>query len=233
MNEKTCQKNLASPLLEYFEPVNENLTIFKMHVPQLVLDKPIYAGFCILELSKLRMYNLYFNYFKKSYGRNCELLYIDTDSLYINVTTRDLFLDLKTKFLNILDTSNFHPDHPLYSIENKNKLGVLKFESVNSVTEFIGLKAKQYAISYKENQCKKACKGIKKSVVETYNFETYKNTLFNEVRFKTKQCFIGVKRHELYTFLHNKSALCAYYDKKYLGSDGISSVCYGHYSIVK
>ncbi|GBO35192.1 hypothetical protein AVEN_41119-1 [Araneus ventricosus] len=53
--EKDCKNNLSSPLLEFFEPINESLTIFKMRKPNLILDKPIYGGFCILELSKLHM----------------------------------------------------------------------------------------------------------------------------------------------------------------------------------
>lgn len=67
----------------------------------------------------------------------------------------------------------------------------------------------------------------------TYNFDTYKSTLLKEVRFKNKQCFIGSKNHELYTFLYNKSTLCSYYYEKFLGDDGITSFCYGHYSTCK
>lgn len=43
LNEKTCEKHLASLLTDYFEQVNENLTLFKMHIPQLVLDIPIFG----------------------------------------------------------------------------------------------------------------------------------------------------------------------------------------------
>lgn len=147
--------------------------------------------------------------------------------------TRDIFRDLKKNSENILDTSNFPPNHILYSVDNKNKLEVLKFETTEPVLEFVGLKAKQYALSYVGKRCKKTAKGIKKSVVQTCNFDTYKSTLLNEVRFKNKQCFIGSKHHELYSFLHNKSALCSYYYKMFLGDDGMMSFCYGHYSALK
>ena len=204
-----------------------------MYVPQLILDKPISAGFAILELSKLRMYDLYYNYFKINYKEDSEY-YIDTDSLCINIKTMDQHRNLrKANFKNILDTNNFLSDHILYDDVNKNKLGVLKFECTDPVFEFVGLKAKQCALSFGGNRTKKAAKGIKKSVVQTYNFETYKSTLFNNARFKNKQCFIRVKQHEIYTFMHNKSALCSYYHKKSLGDDCIFSVCYGHFSICK
>ncbi|GBM55666.1 hypothetical protein AVEN_239712-1, partial [Araneus ventricosus] len=99
--EKDCKNNLSSPLLEFFEPINESLTIFKMRKPNLILDKPIYGGFCILELSKLHMYKLYYRNFKEMYEDRCELLYMDTDSLYISVQTRDIFSDMKKKIQHI------------------------------------------------------------------------------------------------------------------------------------
>ena len=87
----------------------------------------------------------------------------------------DLHRDLrKANFKNILDKSNFPSDHILCNDVNKSKLGVLKFESTDPVSiEFIRLKAKQYPLSFGGNRSKKTTKGIKKSVVQMYNFETY------------------------------------------------------------
>lgn len=53
---------------------------------------------------------------------------------------------------------------------------MLKFETTNSVTEFVDLKAKQYAFAYR-GSCKKSAEGISRVVVKTFNFETYRNML--------------------------------------------------------
>ncbi|GIY20130.1 c2H2-type domain-containing protein [Caerostris darwini] len=125
-----CKKNVSSPLLDYFEPINDNLTLFKMKKPNLVLDKPIFIGFCVLELSKLQMFKLYYTHFKSYYGSKCELLYSDTDSLYMNIETKDVYQDLRRKFKGILDLSNFERDSPMFDDSNKGKLGLLKSETL-------------------------------------------------------------------------------------------------------
>ncbi|GIX84042.1 uncharacterized protein CDAR_270461 [Caerostris darwini] len=157
-----CKKNLSSPLLDSFEPINDNLTLFKMKKPNLVLDKPIFIGFCVLELSKLQMFKLYYTHFKSYYGSKCELLYTDTDSLYMNIETKDVYQDLRRKVKSILDLSNFERDSPMFDDSNKGKLGLLKSETLQPIKEFIGLKCKMYAFSNGSN-IKKNCKGVKKN----------------------------------------------------------------------
>ncbi|GBN08354.1 hypothetical protein AVEN_87773-1 [Araneus ventricosus] len=230
VTEKDCKKNLSSPLLDYFEPVNENLTLFKMRKPNLILDKPIYGGFCILELSKLHMYKLYYSNFKNVYKSKCELLYMDTDSLYISVETDDVFLDMKTSLNNIFDLSNYPKNHFLFDDSNRGRLGYLKSEAVQPIREFVGLKAKMYAFSYGDT-CKKTAKGVKKSSLKNFTFESYKNVLLEESSIRQPQCSIVSKKHELHTVIQNKIGLSAFYDKKYLADGGIYSLAYGHYQI--
>jgi len=57
------------------------------------LDKPIYAGFTILELSKYLMYDFHYNTMKPKYGDNIELLMTDTDSLTYKIKTDDFYQD--------------------------------------------------------------------------------------------------------------------------------------------
>lgn len=162
-DEEDCKKYLSNCALEEFQIINENFSVFKLKRLNLRLDKPIYVGFSVLELSKLHMYHLYYNYFKKYYKNRSHLVYIDTDSLYVNVETKNIREDLKqNQFQSILDLSNFPVDHPLHNDSNKAKLGCLKFETVSEIKQFIGLKSKMYAFEYAD-ACKKKAKGIKKT----------------------------------------------------------------------
>ena len=126
--------------------------------------------------------------------------------------------------------SNFDPHHVAYSVRNKNKLGVLKFEITEAISEFAGLKAKQYAFSY-GNSCKKTAKGISKNVVKTFNFDNYKDTLMRGKSLKETQTNIRSKKHILYTFKEHRRGLSAYYDKSYVLQDGLNCLSYGHYRI--
>ena len=228
--EKTCQKLLRSPELEYFEIINPNFSIYKMRKTNLILDKPIFIGFAVLELSKLHMYRLYYDNFKRFYKDKCTLMYIDTDSLYLNIESQNLYSDLKNHFCNVLDLSNFPEDHPLHSKENEGALGFLKFEEITPIFCFCGLKSKMYTFLTEKN-CKKRAKGVRKQIVEkVIDFDAYKNILFGETFTHHKQVSISSKSHELYTTLENKISLSAFYDKKYL-LDCCESVPYGHYSI--
>ena len=74
-------KLASRPTFQSFKIVNENLTIVKLLKSRIVMDKPTYAGMCILDISKVHMYNFHYNVIKKHYGNKSRLLFTDTDSL--------------------------------------------------------------------------------------------------------------------------------------------------------
>ena len=48
---------------------------------------------CILELSKVLMYEFHYEYIKSKYGNNSRLLFTDTDSLMYEIKTVDVYED--------------------------------------------------------------------------------------------------------------------------------------------
>ena len=70
---------------------NENMTVVHLLHTLLKLDKPIYVGMAILDLSKTLMYDFHYNYMKPKYGDNLKLLFTDTDSLCYHVFTPDIY----------------------------------------------------------------------------------------------------------------------------------------------
>ena len=87
----------------------------------LTLNKPIYVGFCILELSKLLMYQFYYNYVLKTFN-NVKLLFTDTDSLVYEIKSGNVYKQcFKDKYL--FDFSGYSKDSVYYDDINKKRVG--------------------------------------------------------------------------------------------------------------
>ena len=107
----------------------------------------------ILEISKLLMYEFWYDYTKPKYGDNVKLCYMDTDSFIINIKTEDLYKDIANDVEKRFDTSNYECDGPLRTGTNKKVIGLMKDELGGRViTEFVALRPKTY--SYLTDHCK-------------------------------------------------------------------------------
>ena len=75
---------------------------------EVVTDKPTYLGFALLELSKISMYETYYDKLQPYFGqKNLQLHYMDTDSFVLSVDTKDIIKDLK-KLNELFDPSNLN-----------------------------------------------------------------------------------------------------------------------------
>lgn len=77
---KRLQKVVSKPSFEMFTIFNSHLVGVKNKKVKLLLNKPIYTGMTILDLSKLFMYQFHYGFIKKQYRENVKLLMTDTDS---------------------------------------------------------------------------------------------------------------------------------------------------------
>ena len=78
------------------------------------MKKPIYLGLSILEISKIIMHVFWYDYVKKKYEDMVKLCYMDTDSLIMNIKTKDFYKDIAQDVEERFDTSNYDVDRPLY-----------------------------------------------------------------------------------------------------------------------
>src|SRR6266700_6525853 len=169
VNQKQVVNAVKKPTFEQFNIIGENKAIIKMKKNAVKLDKPLFIGFTVLELSKFWMYTLHYKLFKKYYGDNLQLVYTDTDSFVYAIQTDNFIEELGTVFSDIIDFSNFDKKHPLYSEQNKKKVGYLKSEyGEKPVNEFVGLKSKLYSIVYDDDKNKSTAKGLQKSVLKKH-----------------------------------------------------------------
>ena len=204
-----------------------------MKKKNVILNKPRYVGFTVLELSKLHMYDMHYNYVKSKYGDRAKLLFTVTDSLMYEIETEDFYQDISPDVHDKFDTSNFPKDHPsgIPTGVNKKVIGMFKDEAgVQQIFEFVGLRAKLYAYLMDQGEESKKCKGVKKYVVQnSITFANYKNCLFNKEPQMRKVNVIRSYNHEMYTETDHKVALSHEDDKRVILEDGIHTLAQGHY----
>ncbi|XP_053207262.1 uncharacterized protein LOC128391401 [Panonychus citri] len=177
-NGKQALQQIRKPMFEQFFILENDLAIVKLRKFEVKLDKPIYLGFTVLELSKLHMYKLHYDCFRPKYGENLSLVYTDTDSFIYHIQTQDIVADLK-ELDYIMDFSDYPTSHILHDNSNKKKLGYLKDEmNGETIDEVIALKSKLYAIKYGTRK-KLTAKGVQKAEVIKSN-----GLLPNESKYK-------------------------------------------------
>ena len=164
----TKRNNLVSePNYHTMKLIDDNLAIIEMKKVKVKMNKPIYLGLSRLDISKITMYEFWYDFIKSKYGNRAKLCYMDMDSFIINVKTEDFYEDISENVMKRFDTSNYIYNRPLPKNVNKKVSGLMKDElGGGMITEFVALRPKAY--SYKTNdsiELKKA-KGTKQCVVK-------------------------------------------------------------------
>ena len=221
---------MSEPNYHTMKLIDDNLAIIEMKKVKVKMNKPIYLGLSILDISKITMYEFWYDFIKSKYESRAKLCYMDTDSFIINIKTEDFYKDISENVMERFDTSNYIYDRPLPINVNKKVVGLMKDELGGSIiTEFVALRPKAY--SYKDNdniELKKA-KGTKKCVInKMLSFSDYKNCLFDNEKVLRSQQRLKSENHIVYTENINKIALSCNDDKRFVASNGIESYPYGY-----
>jgi hypothetical protein len=176
-------KQIAKPQYQDHKIYGENLLAIKQLQKCVKLDKPIYVGLTVLDLSKLHMYEFHYDYILPKYGDNATLLFTDTDSLCYHIKTDDMYKDMKEDN-SLFDMSGYYLDG-YRSCDNSNKKVIGKFKDETDgepIVEFCGLRSKMYSIKLNNGKEKKTGKGVKKSALKKkVCHEDYKKCLFGTI----------------------------------------------------
>ena len=86
--------------------LEEDLISCEMGKTKIKMNKPVYLGQAILDLSKLVMYEFHYDYMKKKYSEDkLKLLYMDTDSLVYSISTENFYVNIAADIEARFDTS--------------------------------------------------------------------------------------------------------------------------------
>ena len=120
--------------------ISENLSIIGMNKTKVKMNKPKYLGLTILDISKILMYEFWYDYMKPKYGNKVKLCYMDTDSLVMHIKTNDFYKDIANDVDKRFDTSNYDCNRPLPIGKDKKVIGLMKDELGGKIiTEFVTL----------------------------------------------------------------------------------------------
>ena len=232
-------KLVSEPNYHTINLISEDLSIIEMKKTKVKMNKPIYLELSILEISKILMYEFWYDYMKPKYNDNVRLCYMDTNSFVMHIKTNDFYKDIANDVENRFDTSNYEVNtsetsalacRPLPMGKNKKIICLMKDELGGKIiTEFVTLRPKTYSFLTDDGKEDKKAKGTKKCIIKKMiKFNDYKKCLLNgEIILKSQQRFISNK-HDVYTEDVNKIALSNDNDKRIVSSNKITSYPYGY-----
>ena len=87
--DKKRNKLVSEPNYHTMNYISKDLSIIEMNKTRVKMNKPIYLGLSILDISKILMYEFWYEYMKPKYGNDVKLCYMDTDSFVMNIKTED------------------------------------------------------------------------------------------------------------------------------------------------
>ena len=141
--DKKRSKLVSKPNHHTINLISEDLSIIEMKKTKVKMNKPIYLGLSILEISKILMYEFWYDYMKPKYNDNVKFCYMDTDSFIMHIKTNDFYKDISDDVGNRFDTSNYEVKRPLPIGKNKKVIGLMKYELGGEIImEFIALRPK-------------------------------------------------------------------------------------------
>ena len=193
----------------------------------MTLNKPIYVGFCILELSKLLVYQFHYDFVLKTFD-SVKLLFTDTDSLVYEIKGGNVY-DQCFKDKHLFDFSGYPKDSVYYCDLNKKVLGKMKDELNGfKIVEFVGLKFKMYSLIAENDKEVNKAKGVNLKL----KHKEYLDVLFNKKIVRHKMKRIQSNLHQVGTYGKNKISFSCFDDKRHLLDDGINILAYFHKDII-
>ncbi|GBB96747.1 hypothetical protein RclHR1_28220001 [Rhizophagus clarus] len=190
------------------------------------LNKPIIVGASVLGLSKLHMYRFWYGYVKERYGDNAQLGYMDTDSFIFQVDTEDIYKDMAE-----------HPD--LFDLNDTKTIGLFKDETPGvSKKGMEEIATDTYMPSLEGSLLDDPIDKSSLSEQEAIRADAdpmtlvYRDCLFGKEVFHAKNVGFRSKDHILSLIESEKKVLCPIDTKRWILSDGITTLPYFYWRIM-
>ena len=247
-SEIRAKRLVKKPQISDFQILDDDVTLIQAIPKVATLNKPIAAGFQVLESAKLLMAEWWYDKLKPRYGKGIKLIMSDTDSFLYIVKTEDVYKDL-IDMKEDMDMSEYPKGAcirtsegmiPLHDPSNKKIVGKMGDEKPGEIiSEVVALKPKMYSVksqsywypSTNPHPISKRAKGIPKVAQKRITHDDYLHILKTSSTSTTSFRSIRSVKHVNKTLEFKKRALSAFDDKKYILNDGLFTLSYGHFRI--
>ena len=224
-NAKCYVRCLSKPSFVSQKIFRKNFVAMHEIKPVLRLNKPIYVGFSILDLSILLMYEFHYKYMKNKF--DAKLLFTDTDSLLYEIKTEDVYEDFYQD-KKLFDFSDCPLDSKFFNPANKKVIGKMNDEFKGKIIiDFVGLNVDLLDLINVDDEKVTKAKGVNKKIRHT----EFVDVLFNKKVIRHNMKRIQSKLHRIGTYDVCKISLSCFDDKRYILDDGINSLAYFHEDI--
>ena len=205
--EERRNKLVSEPNYHTTKHFSKNLLAIEMKKTKVKMNKPLYLGMSILDISNTLMYEFWYEYIKPKYKAKlklkAKLCYMDTDSFVINIFTDDFFEHISNDIEKWFDTYNYDENdkRPLKTGINKKVIGMFKDELGGKIMkEFWAPRAKTYSYLMDDDIEKKEAKGTNKCVIKRrIKFKDYTDSLFKNKTILRSQIRFKSDLHIVYT----------------------------------
>lgn len=260
-NWKSARKWILKNNFRRVTIIDENFVLIEMNRTEVLIDKPVFCGFSVLEFSKWKMYDFFYDYLLKNLSESfkIKLCYTDTDSITVSLVLKEGEADKNLSFYDFMrrdalthfDTSDYPANNVCgIPLVNAKVPGLMKDEvKFQQIHKWISLRPKVYSLVVVDNisvkQTKnpaekqlehatvRRIKGLGRSASKKITFDDFYNTLFNNEPLKASYNTIQSKNHQLYSININKLALSNFDNKRFTCANGIDTLAWGHYSLRK
>ena len=200
---KFSKKNIEQQSKLTFNGIHKSYTIYDSYTfkrNEVLMDKPTYLGYAVLELSKLLMYETFYDKLQPYFGQDkLQLHYLGCVSFFLNFETQNIVKDLKNREC-LFDFSNLDENRELISNKNTKIVGKYKIATSKNfwINDFFALRSEAYSFKCGDKNTNKL-KGISKIYSKSNKFEEYKKCLDDEKYVKDCDNYISKSiDHEIY-----------------------------------
>jgi len=235
-SEESVLKDASKPHFIRIHRFTENLVLNEMINLEVKLNKPIFIGQAVLDLSKLIMYDLRYRKFpryEQEFGGTITVIGGDTDSLFCKISNIDMYNQLHPAMARdgLLDASNFPRTHAQFSNRYKAVLGCIKDELSGAVVkEAVLLKPKCYSMKTVAGLEKKTAKGVQYCVRQAITHEKYVKVYKRQLELVRNVRRFSTHNHVVSTIQQTKWALSCT-DTKRAWTSANYSLPYGHFAL--